>query len=101
MSIVIGSMTVKCKQCGKIHTISAEEADFENNYGEERQMGTENGYVWEHSIKCGCGNEIEISYEVWEYPEGTFNTDNVTINGGILINKFGYDFNEEPEDDND
>ena len=99
MSIVIGSMTVKCNQCGKIHTISAEDTDFENSYGGERQMGPENGYTWEHTIECECGNEIEIIYEVWEYPEGAFNNDTVTVNGGTLIKKFGYDFHGEPEYD--
>jgi hypothetical protein len=99
MTIVNGSMTVKCNKCGKIHTIPAEESDFENSYGEVRQMGPENGYTWEHKINCDCGNEIEIIYEVWEYPEGVFNNDNITVNGGILIDKFGYDFHEEPEPD--
>lgn len=99
MSIVKGSMTVQCNQCGKIHTISAEDTDFENSYGDERQMGTENGFTWEYTIDCECGNEIEIIYEVWEYPEGAFNNDNVTLNGGTLIDKFGYDFYAEQEPD--
>jgi hypothetical protein len=99
MSIVKGSMTVKCNHCDKIHTISSEDADFENSYGNERQMGQENGYTWEDTIKCECGNEIEIIYEVWEYPVGIFNNDKVTIDGGTLIDKFGYDFHDESEHD--
>lgn len=97
MSIATGTMSVKCNQCGKIHTISSDDADFENSYGSERQMGEENGYVWEHTFDCDCGNEIEIIYEVWEYPTGVFNNDNVTIEGGTLVNKFGYDFHGEPD----
>ena len=100
MSIVKGQMKVRCNKCKEEHIILPEDTDFEDSYGgEERSMGTENGYVWEETIECECGNEIEITCEVWEYPVGVFNNDNVTINGGTLIEKFDYDFQESDDDD--
>ena len=37
-------------------------------------------------------NNIEIDYEVWEYPVGSFNNDSINIKGGIEVGKFDYDF---------
>jgi|JI71714BRNA_FD_contig_21_1307413_length_491_multi_8_in_0_out_0_1 hypothetical protein len=92
MNIATGSMKIKCNQCGETHVIPSEDADFGAKYGHERQMGQENGYVWNHSIACECGNSININCEVWEYPEGALNNDNTTIQGGVLIVGFGYNF---------
>ncbi len=98
MSIVKGTLSITCNKCGKQHDFSADEADFDANNGSERQMGSENGYTWEHTFNCDeCENEIEIEYEVWEYPIGTFNHDQVNINGGTEVNRYGYDFHDSPE----
>lgn len=100
MSIVKGFMTITCEHCDHVNEISAEEADFENSYGGERQMGPENGYLWEHDFNCeNCENEIKVKYEVWEYPVGAFNNDNIEIEGGEYDQTFDYDFIGEPEED--
>ena len=46
-----------------------------------------------------CDSEIEIEYQVWEYPDGAFNMDEVTITGGEEISRYAYDFIDEPEND--
>ena len=57
MSIVNGTFSVTCNNCGKQHDFQADEADFDATSGSERQMGPENGYTWEHAFNCGaCGN---------------------------------------------
>jgi hypothetical protein len=102
MSIVIGNFSLICSKCGKQHNFSAEDTDFDLCSSEERQMGPENGYLWECSFKCegkNCGNEIEIEYEVWEYPIGAFNMDEVRISGGREEQRFDYDFIGEPDSD--
>lgn len=100
MSIVNGTFSLSCSKCGKQHDFTAEDADFEDSYGGERQMGPENGYVWKTEFNCdNCGNEIEVEYEVWEYPVGAFNTDQLTIKGGTEVSRFDYDFSEEPDQD--
>jgi hypothetical protein len=94
MLIVSGSIDVTCGQCGANHNISAEDADFENVESSERQMGAEIGHRWEHEIECGCGNVIEVEYDVWEYSGGTFNSDSIIVNGGTHQGSFEYDFSQ-------
>lgn len=93
MNIVNGTFSLTCDNCSKQHDFASDESDFDNTSGSERQMGTESGYTWEHTFNCDeCENEIEIEYEVWEYPVGAFNNDQVNINGGTGISRYGYDF---------
>ena len=100
MSIVNGTFSLICNKCGKQHYFADDEADFEATSGSERQMGSENGYTWEHTFYCGeCDNEIEIKYEVWEYPVGAFNYDNVESKRGTVVSLYGYDFHDAPEPD--
>lgn len=100
MSIVNGSFSLTCDKCGTQHDFSEDEADFDLTMGDERQMGRENGYSWQHEFECdNCGNNIEIDYEVWEYPEGAFNNDSVRISGGTENGRFEYDFHGEPDED--
>lgn len=102
MSIARGQFSLKCSNCGKQHNFLPEDADFDATSGSERQMGHEHGYSWKYTFNCdNCGNEIEIDYEVWEYPEGVFNNDQVNITGGTEVRRFNYDFHGDPEPDNE
>ncbi|GEP52273.1 hypothetical protein FNO01nite_29450 [Flavobacterium noncentrifugens] len=97
MSFVSGTFSVVCNQCGVQTDFNSDEADFESTGGSERQMGPENGYSWESSFNCDCGNEIEFDYNVHEYPQGAFNHEDVRITGATVNDMFTYDFNDEPE----
>ncbi len=99
MGIARGIFSVKCNGCGKQHDISAEDADFELISSTEEPMGPDNLYSWEHEFICECGQEIEIIYEVSEYPTGTFNNEIITINGGVEISRFTFDFHGELEEE--
>jgi hypothetical protein len=100
MSFVNGTFSLICNKCSKQHNFRANDADFDETSGSERQMGPENGYTWEYIFNCDqCENEIEIEYEVWEYPVGAFNNDQVEIKGGTEVNRYGYDFQDAPEPD--
>ncbi|WP_333810003.1 hypothetical protein [Flavobacterium sp.] len=102
MSFVNGTFSIVCHKCGKQTDFDSEEADFEATGGSERQMGPENGYSWEMTFDCdNCGNEIEFDYQVYEYPQGTFNLEDVKITGAKAINTFDYDFSDEPEPNED
>lgn len=97
---VTGTFSLTCNKCSQSYDFTSDEADFEAKYSHERQMGQENGYEWEHKFDCDendCGNEIEIKYQVWEYPVGAFNHEIISINGGKEISTFNYDFHEEQE----
>jgi hypothetical protein len=71
-------------------------------------MGPENSYSWETELECDgkdgnedCGNEISVKYEVYEYPVGAFNMDEVVVTGGKELSRFGYDFHDAPDQDFD
>lgn len=101
MSFISGTLSVKCKKCGTVTDFDSDEADFEpTGGGDDRGMGQENGYNWETTFNCDkCGNEIEIDYEVWEYPVGAFNNDDVRLSGATEEGRYSYDFQDEPEPD--
>ena len=89
MSLICsGSLKIKCSKCGHIITIPCDELEFENVAAEERQMGTETTHSATGEITCPkCGNEISYEYDVWEYPVGAFNSDDVKIQKGTLVQK--------------
>ncbi|WP_412476637.1 hypothetical protein [Flavobacterium sp. TBRC 19031] len=61
-------------------------------------MGPEYQYTWETTFDCEeCPNEIEITYDVWEYPVGAYNHSDIQVKGGAVDGEFGYDFADEPE----
>lgn len=104
MSFVTGTFSVVCDKCGHQHDFSSNDADFDATAGGERQMGAEHGYQWDTEFKCdndGCDNQIEIEYEVWEYPEGSFNNDDIRAKGAAVADKFDYDFSYDPDEDED
>ena len=99
MSIVSGSFSVTCSKCGANHDFGADDADFDGNGSDERGMGVENQYTWETTFDCECGNQIEIVYDVWEYPVGAYNHSNIEVTGGVAVGEFDYDFSDAPEPD--
>jgi len=98
-----GHLKFICDECRKIHKYhkSDFDLDFECVGGSERKMGTENHYVAEEYIECRCGNEIHITFEVWEYPMGIHNYDSIKIDGAELIESFYFtvDFYGEFDDE--
>ncbi len=82
----------KCNSCSRTHKYDESEfnLDFDCIGGSERNMGTENQYQAEEHFKCNCGNEIEVKFEVWEYPEGVHNYDNIEIDNAELLDSFHF-----------
>ena len=82
----------KCNSCSRIHKYDESEfnLDFDCIGGSERNMGTENQYQAEEHFKCNCGNEIEVKFEVWEYPEGVHNYDSIEIDNAELLDSFHF-----------
>ena len=104
MSITKGIFSLTCTKCNKQHDFNGADIEFDHPLGFKRQLGTENGYIWEHTFICSCENEIDIDYDVYEYPIGSLDNDDVRIAGGTEIKRFEYDFSpeakgfKEPED---
>jgi predicted SprT family Zn-dependent metalloprotease len=61
--------------------------DFDCVEEEEREMGVERTYETTSPYACQCGNTIEITFEVWEYPEGAYNCENCSCSGGEVTVK--------------
>ncbi|GIQ57646.1 hypothetical protein Flavo103_07820 [Flavobacterium collinsii] len=93
----------KCNSCGRIHKYDESEfnLDFDCVGGSERKMGIEYQYQAEEHFKCSCGNEIEVKFEVWEYPQGIHNYDSIEIENGELLDSFYFtiDFYEDEDYD--
>jgi hypothetical protein len=85
----------KCNKCRRIHKYHKLNLnlDFECVDSFERSMGPENHYVAEEYFECKCGNEIHVTFEVWEYPVGAHNYDSIEIDGAKLIESFYFTVN--------
>ncbi len=102
--IVNGTLSVECENCGKVHNIGADEADFKITQRENRAQGQEKGYTWDTDFGCDgnsntCDNQIEIECEVWEYPTGQLSHEDTSAQGATVTDKYSYDLNEQPEID--
>jgi hypothetical protein len=95
MGITKGVFSLTCSKCNKQYDFDGASIEFDHPLGFKRQEGTENGYIWEHFFACDCENEITVDYEVWEYPAGTLENDDVRIVGGAEIKRYEYDFSPE------
>ena len=95
--IVKGIFSFTCNECGHRHDIPDEFAEFHPLGANDDDP--EQKYGWSHSVKCLCGQHIEIDYLVWEYPIGEFSNAEIDIKGGTLIEEFDYDFSTVPDED--
>jgi hypothetical protein len=86
--------TFKCEKCNKLHIVNCDILDWEEIERNERGMGLEilkESYFYEN---CYCGNNIEITFQVWEYPLGSINythiesigiqKDNIKLNCNLI-----------------
>jgi hypothetical protein len=98
MIVIDGTFSLSCSKCGKIHSFSPEDSNFDlTSTDSDNKMGTRNGYSWEHIFSCdynGCDNEIEIQYDVTEYPENAFESEEIGIEGGTENSRFDINFQE-------
>ena len=92
----------ECDKCGhKTKYVENElDLDFDCIESSERGMGAENRYDATEYLECEeCGNEVNVTFSVWEYPVGIHNYDDIEIDGATLISCFSFsvDFFGEPE----
>lgn len=98
------SFLVRCDNCEHLIEINGDDIDWdwECMGGDERSMGIENQYIVEHYIDCPkCGDEVHITFNVWEYPVGAYNYSDIEIEGGALETDFDFQERIKPifEDD--
>ncbi|MEC4044057.1 PIN-like domain-containing protein [Myroides odoratimimus] len=92
----------KCDTCGRVHRYDKSKFNLDFNLvsSSERGMGAENQYQAEEHFKCSCGNEIYMIFEIWEYPQGVHNYDNIEVENAELLESFYFtiDFYEDDLD---
>lgn len=92
-TLSVDSFLVTCDNCGHSIEVDGDDIDWEWECigGDERSMGIENQYIAEHYIDCPeCGNEVHITFNVWEYPVGVYNNSDIDIEGGSLETDFDF-----------
>lgn len=99
---ITGKASYECLSCGAVYFLHNENFNFESESGSYREMGQETQYAAEFNEKCQkCNNDIEIKFEVWEYPVGIINMTDSEISGAkVLDSDFGI-YHEPPEDEYD
>lgn len=81
-------LKVQCSICNEIVdiNIAKDDLDWQIEDTDEREMGIETHYSAVVQYECEkCKSEFLITLEIWEYPEGFFNDQDITIEGGELI----------------
>ena len=77
-----------CENCHKISMVNKNMvmiSDSHYDHG-EYGMGMERNYSISDRVECDyCRNKIDFSINVSEYPEGSFDSYNIQINGGHFI----------------
>ncbi len=97
MSIATGEITIKCNNCDITTNLTSDDADFEITSVEDKPMGPETCHAWETSFECNsCKKTIELIYEVWEYPTGAYDNEEINSDGGEASGTFYFDFIGEP-----
>lgn len=81
------AILIRCGTCGELFAFDAGNMNFEWEGGvvDDRGMGSEMEYESQESCFCpNCGKQIDLTLQVWEYPAGAFNTQNIEIDGGEI-----------------
>lgn len=66
---------ITCPYCGNTEKIDLQEYVVDES-GYEREMGTET----EYTIECEeCKKRFGIEGSIWEYPEGAYNDDSISV----------------------
>lgn len=82
------SILISCNNCGELFEIGVDQLclDWQVNVEDcDRGMGEEYKYESNEYCMCPyCNNHIDITLQVWEYPLGTFNMQNIEVEGGLL-----------------
>ncbi len=83
---IFGKATYKCNRCGAKHFLHDEDFYFEAESGSERSMGEEVQYVFELDEAChNCSSEIQLKFEIWEYPVGIMHMTNEDSSGAEIL----------------
>lgn len=83
-------LKLKCDVCNSIFEIDLDDYDlsWEVVESDERNMGTELHHQAQVELECPeCEVAITLTLDVWEYPIGVFNLDEIEADGATVLGK--------------
>jgi predicted RNA-binding Zn-ribbon protein involved in translation (DUF1610 family) len=87
-----GIVKYKCLNCGHEGDIPMPNLSFEEVETLERDMGPEIHHHAQWDFNCPkCNTEIELVFDVWEYPEGQINAKEKSAKGANILSSFDVD----------
>lgn len=104
----IDDLVYICGNCKKRNVIKFDKInlEFECTGKNERNMGAEYQHDAEHFDECShCNNDIQITFSIYEYPEGAHNYETIGISNGKIVqspeiaSSFWDDYYDEPDED--
>lgn len=97
--ICTGFAKLKITETDEIININSQDVDWEQDEGDERSMGPESRYVADYEFSSSeTGQSYQVSWQLWEYPEGVENFDKTEISEGIeVLQDFEYGLVHEPD----
>lgn len=102
------NLIYECGNCGSEVEIPFEELElyFDCIETSDRGMGPENHYQFENYVQCSnCIEDALLTLDIWEYPIGAHNTDEIEIDNGKIIQSpdfvefFWDNYYDEPDED--
>jgi DNA-directed RNA polymerase subunit RPC12/RpoP len=80
-----GQLQIKCNKCGHQNSINCDDLSFDEVETDQRSGGTETHYQAETEFSCSnCSETIEVTYDVWEYPDGIKNSESIDVKNGTV-----------------
>lgn len=81
------TLLIRCESCGELFEVDPDDFNFdwESSYADDRGMGYEIEYESYEICECpNCGRQIDLTLQIWEYPMGFINNQNIEIDGGEI-----------------
>ena len=82
-------VTIVCSKCRHKKIISNDNFEYDVDAVDERSMGPEFQHSWKlEEQECEkCHKNFSLSIDMWEYPIGCINYQEVQIEGALFVNK--------------
>lgn len=83
-------LVLKCDACNSTFEVDLKdyEASWEVVESDERSMGTELHHQAVVDLECPyCGAPVALTLDVWEYPMGMLNFDEIEAEGVTIVKK--------------
>jgi len=74
-------VSFKCSNCKRIHRFNCSDIEWQAVGSDERQMGAEIHHEAIFEETCDCGQNMNITFNCWEYPIGMINYEDIATDG--------------------